>query len=74
MLQKMLNDTPPVEAGGINWLWWLDIDTVVDPAQVCCLWFDVIAFSCPIRAVQSILSSMVESVRHNPWVVDRVCD
>lgn len=35
MLQKVLNDTPPVSAGGVGWLWWLDIDTVVDPAQVC---------------------------------------
>jgi hypothetical protein len=35
MLQKVLNDTPPVGAGGVSWLWWLDIDTVVDPAQVC---------------------------------------
>ena len=35
MLQKVLNDTPPASAGGAGWLWWLDIDTVVDPAQVC---------------------------------------
>lgn len=35
MLQKVLNDTPPVSAGGVGWLWWLDIDTVLDPAQVC---------------------------------------
>jgi hypothetical protein len=35
MLQKVLNDTPPVSAGGAGWLWWLDIDTVLDPAQVC---------------------------------------
>lgn len=35
MLQKMLNDTPLAGAGGVGWLWWLDIDTVVDPAQVC---------------------------------------
>ena len=34
MLQKVLNDTPPVSAGGVSWLWWLDIDTVLDPAQV----------------------------------------
>lgn len=34
MLQKTLNDMPPSSTGGIEWLWWLDIDTVIDPAQV----------------------------------------
>jgi hypothetical protein len=36
MLQKLLNDTPPVAAGGVDWLWWLDIDIAIDPAQACC--------------------------------------
>jgi hypothetical protein len=35
MLQKLLNDTPPVSAGGVDWFWWLDIDTAIDPAQAC---------------------------------------
>lgn len=34
MLQKLLNDTPADGISGIGWLWWIDIDTVVDPAQV----------------------------------------
>ena len=33
MLQKLLNDTPPVSSGGVDWLWWLDIDIAIDPAQ-----------------------------------------
>jgi hypothetical protein len=35
MMQKLLNDTPAVSDGGVDWLWWLDIDTAVDPAQAC---------------------------------------
>lgn len=35
MLQKLLNDTPPVAAGSVDWFWWLDIDIAIDPAQAC---------------------------------------